>query len=305
MLAVNTSSQAKSDLGARRLVGRRGWLFSLVALPPVIVVLLVLLPNSGSLLANPQDAPPSGARPRASNCVSKSPQSLSLRCVSFSGQVYAVAEIDLRSQKIVFTVSGAGGPARFPEIFDQLSRAGVKPLLLTNAGIYGTDDRPLGLLISSQGQLHDAITKSDPGPAHGNFSWDSGIFQVADDGLASIVPAPRYRGSSHIVAATQSGPQLASAGKVNQSFPSKSPWSYRRTAIGIAQANPMLVDVVVSREPVTLFDLATFMVDELHCSDALHLDGDLSAFYVPSTPEKFLFSDPGQRIVTVLAVLEK
>jgi uncharacterized protein YigE (DUF2233 family) len=56
---------------------------------------------------------------------------------------------------------------------------------------------------------------------------------------------------------------------------------------------------------VTLYELATFMVSNLHCSEALHLDGDLSAFYLPSTPEKFLFSDPGERIVTVLSVLDK
>jgi uncharacterized protein YigE (DUF2233 family) len=61
----------------------------------------------------------------------------------------------------------------------------------------------------------------------------------------------------------------------------------------------------VSREPVTLFDLATFMVNELHCSEGLHLDGDLSAFYLPSAPEKFLFSDPGERIVTALSVIDK
>jgi len=56
---------------------------------------------------------------------------------------------------------------------------------------------------------------------------------------------------------------------------------------------------------VTLFDLATFMVHELHCSEGLHLDGDLSAFYIPSASEKFLFSDPGARIVTALSVMEK
>jgi uncharacterized protein YigE (DUF2233 family) len=47
------------------------------------------------------------------------------------------------------------------------------------------------------------------------------------------------------------------------------------------------------------------MVNELHCSEGLHLDGDLSAFYIPSANEKFLFFDPGARIVTALGVIEK
>jgi uncharacterized protein YigE (DUF2233 family) len=61
----------------------------------------------------------------------------------------------------------------------------------------------------------------------------------------------------------------------------------------------------VSREPVTLFELATFMVNGLHCSEGLHLDGDLSAFYVPSALKKFLFFDPGERIVTALSIIDR
>jgi hypothetical protein len=47
------------------------------------------------------------------------------------------------------------------------------------------------------------------------------------------------------------------------------------------------------------------MVNELHCSAALHLDGTLSVFYTLSAPERFLFSDPEERIVTALTVIEK
>jgi len=216
-----------------------------------------------------------------------------------------VADIDLQSQEIVFTTSEDGQRESFPEVAGNLSRAGIKPLLVTNAGIYGTDNRPLGLLISPKGKLHDANTRSESGPARGNFSWDSAVFQISDDGVASIVPVRNWRDGRHIIAATQSGPQLAGAGKINQSFQAQSNWSYRRTAIGVDQSNRRLVHLVVSREPVTLFDLATFMVNKLHCSEALHLDGSLSAFYVPSAPEKFLFSDPGERIVTVLSVIQK
>jgi len=235
----------------------------------------------------------------------KLPSSLSLRCVSFSGHLYAVAQIDLRKQKIVFTASGDGKKETFPEIFSNLSREGIAPLLVTNAGIYGADNRPVGLLVSPKGKVHGVTTRTDTDSAHGNFSWDSAVFQISDADVARIVAAKDWHGSSQVVATTQSGPQLASAGKINSSFPIQSESSYLRTAIGVDEKNRSLVDVVVSREPVTLYELATFMVSNLHCSEALHLDGDLSAFYLPSTPERFLFSDPGERIVTVLSVLDK
>jgi uncharacterized protein YigE (DUF2233 family) len=240
-----------------------------------------------------------------SECVTNVPSSLSLRCISFSGHLYAVAQIDLRKQKIVFTASGYGGKETFPEVFSNLSREGIAPLLVTNGGIYGADNRPLGLLISPKGKVHEVNTRTDTGSAHGNFSWDSAVFQISDADMARIVPAKDWHDNPQIVAATQSGPQLVSAGKINSSFPVQSESSYLRTAIGVEEKNPSLVYVVVSRETVTLYELATFMVSNLHCSQALHLDGDLSAFYLPSTPQKFVFSDPGERIVTVLSVLDK
>jgi uncharacterized protein YigE (DUF2233 family) len=119
------------------------------------------------------------------------------------------------------------------------------------------------------------------------------------------VPVRSWQDSPHIVAATQSGPQLANRGKVNQGFPPQSKWLFRRTAVGVDQSNRKVVHLVVSREAITLFELATFMVSELRCSEALHLDGDLSAFYIPAAPDSFLFSDPGERIVTALTITEK
>jgi len=219
------------------------------------------------------------------------------------GHLYAVADINLESQEIVFTTSDDGKKETFSAVISSVSRFGVKPILVTNAGIYGTDNRPLGLLISPKGKLHDVNTQT--GTVHGNFSWDSAVFQISDDGTASIVPASSWRDSRHTIAATQSGPQLASLGKINQSFQAQSKWSFSRTAIGVNQSNRKLVHLVVSRNAVTLFELATFMVNELHCSEALHLDGDLSAFYIPSSPERFLFSDPGERIVTALSVAKR
>jgi len=296
---------SQAGLKARAPVIGRPWLYSPIAFLAAILVVHLVLSNSRGLFENVQKGQPSGPAPATTTCVSTLAPSLSLRCVPFSGHLYAVADIDLRSQKIVFTTSDDGKRETFPQVASDLSRAGMEPLLVTNAGIYGMDNRPLGLLVSPKGKLHDANTRTDPGPAHGNFSWDSAVFQISDDGLASIVSVRNWQDRQHIVAATQSGPQLASAGRINQGFQAQSKSSYLRTAVGVDQANRKLVHLVVSREPVTLFELATFMVNELHCSEGLHLDGALSAFYIPSAPERFLFSDPGERIVTVLSVIKK
>jgi uncharacterized protein YigE (DUF2233 family) len=234
-------------------------------------------------------------------CGLVSADAVSLRCTEFEGHVYAVADVDLRSHEIVFTTSADGARKTYPEIVSELSRKGMNPLLVTNAGIYGTDNRPLGLLISFHKKLHGVNRIA----GHGNFAWDSGVFQVLEDDTASIVPAVNWQESPGIAAATQSGPQLVKMGKINESFSRESKWSFSRTAVGVDQSSRRLVHVVVSRDGVTLFELARFMVNELHSSEALHLDGNLSALYLPSAEGKYVFEDPGARIVTALSVIEK
>ena len=273
------------------------WLYPLMGF--VVAVFLSFGRNALGSVVSVQEQ--SATSPYSLPCVLTPASTVALRCMRFEEHVYAVADVNLQTEEIVFTTSNDKRMETFPKIVSNLSSAGVKPILVTNAGIYGTDNRPLGLLISPKGKLHNVSTTA----GSGNFSWDSAVFQISDDGTASIVPARSWQDNPHTIAATQSGPQLASSGKINQSFQPQSKWSFRRTSIGIDQSNRRLVRLVVSREPVTLFELATFMVKELHCSEALHLDGDLSAFYVPASPPKFIFADPGERIITVLSVIKK
>jgi uncharacterized protein YigE (DUF2233 family) len=125
------------------------------------------------------------------------------------------------------------------------------------------------------------------------------------DNTAAILSARDWRTDARTVAATQSGPQLAASSTANPDIPRRSTSSYLRTAIGVDRSSAQIVHVAMSRDAVTLFELASFTVDRALCSEALHLDGSLSAFYLPEAKDKFVFSDPGERIVTVLSVLRK
>jgi uncharacterized protein YigE (DUF2233 family) len=218
-----------------------------------------------------------------------------------AGHWYAVADVDLRSEAIVVTSTVGSKQETLAVVATTFARHGGKPLLVTNAGIYGSDNRPLGVLIAPEGRLQPVNRNQ----GRGNFFWDSAVFETYDDQTASIIGAKAWRDGVHIVTATQSGPQLANAGKVNPSLPIQSKSAFRRTAVGIDLADRHIVHIVVSSDAVTLFELATFMVNTVHCSEALHLDGDLSAFFIPSASNKLIFSDPGERIVTALIVTEK
>ncbi|MGA9671507.1 MAG: phosphodiester glycosidase family protein, partial [Terracidiphilus sp.] len=175
--------------------------------------------------------------PVADPCDLASVPALTLRCVLFAGHLYAIADVDLRSEVIAVTSALDSKQQTLSVIASTFASHGDKPLLVTNAGIYSGDNHPLGLLISPEGRVQDVNT--DRG--QGNFFWDSAIFQILDDNTASIVTAQSWHDSLHIVAATQSGPELAKAGQINSNLPSQSKSAYRRTAVGIDQADTHIV----------------------------------------------------------------
>src|SRR5262245_1200440 len=94
-------------------------------LPTILVAHVALLSPLGSF-ANSQKEPASSATP-GTTCRSTLAPSL-------------VADINLQSQEIVFTTSDDGKKETFPVLVSNLSRAGMKSILVTNAGIYGTDN---------------------------------------------------------------------------------------------------------------------------------------------------------------------
>jgi uncharacterized protein YigE (DUF2233 family) len=265
------------------------------------VMIWIAFASALRLLATPKHGGANSAAAPDSCSLPNNP-GIALRCIPFEDHIYAVADIDLRVHKIIFTASRQHKMQSYPSAVADLSSAGHQPILMTNAGIYGTDNRPLGLLITPQGKEHEV---SRAASKNGNFSWDSAVFAIRADDTAAILSARDWRADPGTVAATQSGPQLAASAKLNPDIPQRSASNYLRTAVGVDQSSAHIVHIAVSRDSVTLFELASFMVDRAHCSEALHLDGSLSAFYLPKAKDKFIFSDPGERIVTVLSVLRK
>src|SRR5262249_27768872 len=108
--------QTMSDIEPREPVNRRLGFYSLVAFLPTILVIHIVLSNPRELFANAQKGQPSSAGPGTPICASTLAHSLSLRCVLFAGYLYAIADIDLRLQKIIFTISNDGKRETFPEV---------------------------------------------------------------------------------------------------------------------------------------------------------------------------------------------
>ena len=147
----------------------------------------------------------------------------------------------------------------------------------TNAGMYRSDRSPLGLYVENGQELVPANTSVGTG----NFYIKpNGIFYVSGDSAGILETRHFLLQRPHSDIATQSGPMLVINGAINQKFLPNSNSQRIRNGVGVQDGHR--VAFVISNDPVTFGRFAQFFRDELHCSNALYLDGTISSIYAPS-----------------------
>jgi uncharacterized protein YigE (DUF2233 family) len=131
----------------------------------------------------------------------------------------------------------------------------------------------------------------------GNFYLKpNGVFFLTTAG-PSIVRSERYSTvANDVLLATQSGPLLLENGTVNPVFRPTSTSKYIRNAVGVRGSEAIFV---ISNAPVTFYELATYFRDQLHCQDALYLDGAVSSLFHPESARNDSIVDLGPIIAVV------
>ena len=191
---------------------------------------------------------------------------------------YTVVRVNLATQKLrLFWQDDRGLPLRR---LDRLA-AWLKPQgrALTfgmNAGMFHADGGAVGLLVIDGRELAPLNLAS----GEGNFFLKpNGVFLVDAKG-ARVVDALDYAASHDgVLLATQSGPLLLEHGQIHPAFRATSASRYIRN--GVCALGGQVI-FAISERPVTFHEFASFFRDELHCSDALYLDGAVSSLYAPS-----------------------
>jgi uncharacterized protein YigE (DUF2233 family) len=165
----------------------------------------------------------------------------------------------------------------------------------TNGGMYRPDRSPVGLYIENGRELQGAVTAS----GSGNFYLKpNGIFFVSGN-TAGILETNRFlQQHPRVENATQSGPMLVIGGHIHPKFLSNGNSEKIRNGVGITDTKKVVF--AISNEPVTFMQFATYFRDQLHCSDALYLDGSISSIYAPSVQRTDYFWPLGP-IVAVYA----
>lgn len=147
-----------------------------------------------------------------------------------------------------------------------------------NAGMYQSNFEPVGLLVINGKEL----SKLNLRDANGNFYWKpNGVFFVDETG-AQIVESSDYpKLAKSVQLATQSGPLLLQQSKIHPKFTPTAISRLIRNGVGIAGNQ---VYFVLSTKPVNFYEFASFFKEELQCTDALYLDGVVSAIYTQEPP---------------------
>ena len=144
-----------------------------------------------------------------------------------------------------------------------------------NAGMYTTDNSPLGLFIQDK----KTITTINKRSGDGNFYLKpNGVFYTTTDNIATICKTENFVPNSKIKYATQSGPMLVINGQIHPDFVSGSKNLNIRNGVGILPNNTIIF--VMSKKEINFYDFAKYFKD-LGCTNALYLDGFVSRTYLP------------------------
>ncbi len=187
-----------------------------------------------------------------------------------------VCRVDARREHLqLFLRDEAGAPFNsFTAIEHWLEPGGQHLLFAMNAGMYRPDYSPSGLFVSEGKQLAPLETRN----GHGNFFLKpNGVFLVSERGARVVETSEYPLLHERVLLATQSGPLLLRRGRMHPGFRADSASRLIRNGVGVTAAGDAVF--VISDAPVNFHEFAALFRDQLHCPDALYLDGNVSSLH--------------------------
>jgi uncharacterized protein YigE (DUF2233 family) len=201
------------------------------------------------------------------------PRSSDLEIVS--GPRFTTIRVDGRTAHLELFLRDDAGQTfkRFDRLKSWLAGKNKRLLFAMNAGMFKPDFSTVGVLVQD-GQQVAPLNLSD---GAGNFFLKpNGVFFVSESG-PRIVDSTEYPALAQGVRlATQSGPLLVRNGNLHPGIEAASTSRLIRNGVGVSGDS---VVFVISEQPVSFYELASYFRDELHCPDALYLDGVVSSLY--------------------------
>jgi uncharacterized protein YigE (DUF2233 family) len=193
---------------------------------------------------------------------------------------YTICVFDARKDQLRLFLAGADGKpyGDFHALAAAVKADGESLAFAMNAGMFGTDFRPIGLYVEGGRQLRPANTRRGAGNFH---LMPNGIFYFGGANAGIMETGSFLKSGLHPEYATQSGPMLVIDGVLHPKIEATGTSEKIRNGVGVRDGH--IVVFAISDEPVTFYRFATLFRDRLHCPNALFLDGSVSSLYAPQS----------------------
>lgn len=206
-----------------------------------------------------------------------------VRRIAISGTRYLIFTADLLTMNVSIHLRNRNTQFFTLEMLRQyLGSHGDDVLMLTNAGMFMEDWRPVGFLYADSGRSRFPLNVSQ-GTGQDNFHMmPNGVFWIDSGNVPHIDTtgsfSRRLLKGIALKCGTQSGPMLVINGRIHHMFTPASKNLNIRSGVGVADAHTVMF--AISEQPCIFYDFAILFRDSLHCNNALYLDGFISLMYV-------------------------
>jgi uncharacterized protein YigE (DUF2233 family) len=194
----------------------------------------------------------------------------------FESSRFTVCTFDSTVQDLELALTDtAGKPLRS---FARLATGARAVRFAMNAGMFEASGRPVGLYIEHGLERHQA----DVAEGEGNFFLKpNGVFSAAADGTLRIETTAQFLDAKpQALWATQSGPMLVIDGQLHPKIAPDGASLNIRNGVGIRSRTTAVF--AISDDPVSFGRMARLFRDDLHCQNALYLDGAVSSLWWPA-----------------------
>ncbi len=213
-----------------------------------------------------------------------------------AGHPLTVCRVDVRKEAIhLFLNDESGRPLHtIAALENALAASGKRLAFAMNAGMFQPDYSPVGVFIEQGKQLSPLNLQNGSGNF---FLKPNGVFYLSATGAGVVQSTAFPKLAAAASLATQSGPMLVIDGRLHYRLSKTSTSRYLRNGVGVDDAGKVIFGV--SDAPLTLYELAVAFRDDLHCPNALYLDGSVTSLYAPALNQTIQRADLGPIIAVV------
>ncbi len=166
-------------------------------------------------------------------------------------------------------------------LLNELKTEKLKPLMITNGGMYLQNQNPEGLYIENR---IEKVKLDTTDPNNDNFYLKpNGVFYIDTNNIAHIDTTEAFARFSKadknaIKIATQSGPMLVINNRIHPAFIQGSPNYKIRSGVGVMTKKRVVF--AISMTEANFFEFSSLFKDIFKCENALFLDGAISLMYL-------------------------